>query len=126
MNNRFWRFWAALLGQTTNLVALTKVGRVFFSDLSPGATIHFHIDFDRINMVAGLKQGKRVQGYALKVFGQQKATLLFPKSWKNQIVHGVVTKKDTGRKVIVAWDSIDETCSVSSRLLDHEEQQQAN
>ena len=72
-------------------------------------------------MVAGLKQGNRVKGPALKVFGHQKAKELFPTNWKTHIVCGVVMKKGDGRKMVVKWDSIGETSSVSSRLLDHEE-----
>ena len=59
-------------------------------------------------MVVGLKQGDRVQGPVLKVFGQAKAKILFPRSWKKQIVRGVVMKKGDGRKMVVTWDSIDE------------------
>ena len=93
----------------------------------PHSTIHFHIDFDRINMVSDLKQGKFC--YSLKIFGQKKTTILFLKSSRTQIVRGVVTKNDIVMKVIVTWDSIDETCSVypctpSIRVLGHEDQHQ--
>ena len=73
-------------------------------------------------MVAGLKQGNRVQGLAIKVFGEKKAKLLFSRSFKTHIIRGVVLRKGQGRKMIVQWDSIDETCSVSSRLLNHDNQ----
>ena len=73
-------------------------------------------------MVAGLKAGNRVQGLAIKLFGQQKAQNLFPRSFKKRIVRGVVVKKGQGRKMVVQWDGIDDTSSVSSRLLDHDDQ----
>ena len=77
-------------------------------------------------MVAGLKAGARVQGLAIKIFGLQKALNLFPRSFRKRIVRGVVLKKGQGRKMVVTWDFINETTSVSSRLLDHDDQQQTS
>ena len=71
-------------------------------------------------MVAGLKQGDRVKAIAIKVLGAKKAENLFPATFKTQILHGVVLRKGTGRQMVVTWDDIDTTHSVSSRLLDNE------
>ena len=75
-------------------------------------------------MVAGLKAGNRVQGLAKKVLGEEKAKKLFPRTWKKHIVHGFVVKKGIDRKVIVTWDTINVTASVSTRILDNEQEQQ--
>ena len=94
-----------------------KIVKVFFGNLIDCTKRHLHPNFDRFNMVAGLKEGNRVQGLALKLFGQAKAKKLFPRSWKNAIARGVVLRKGQGRKMVVAWDAIDTTSSVSTRLL---------
>jgi len=58
-----------------------------------------------------------VQGKAIKVLGKAKTKIYYPDNFKTAIVQGTIKRKGTGRKVIVEWDGIDETCSVATRLL---------
>ena len=124
VNNRFYEVLTGFILLTTNVDVFTKIAKVLFGNLIACTKCHFHPYFDRINMVSGLKEGNRVQALALKVFGAARAKVLFPRSWKNEIVRGVVLRKGQGRKMVVTWDSIDTTCSVSTRLLDMDNQQQ--
>lgn len=121
MNNRFSRVLAELLKQATNVAVFAKVGLAYLDAFAFVRALHSRHHFARNKMVAGLKEGNRVKGLAIKLFGQQKAQNLFPRSFKKRIVRGVVVKKGQGRKMVVKWDFIDETSSVSSRLLDHDD-----
>ena len=86
--------------------------------------IHNHpfcvCNFHSFAMVDGLKSGSRVENLTTKVLGQPKTKILFPKSFETEILHGEVVSKGQGGKMVVMWDDIGATSSVSSRLLQHE------
>ena len=73
-----------------------KVGLTYLDDFEFVCALHSRHHFARNKMVAGLKEGNRVKGLAIKLFGQQKAQNLFPRSFKKRIVRGVVVKKGQG------------------------------